>query len=100
MSLPDSHGPAARGATVAQPTVDELRALVAETEGFEPDTEEELRAERERLRHVTELAAAAETATAALTPDEDAGAADLVGTAEQRQRKGEPECLGGSKIDD
>src|SRR3954449_4462718 len=34
----------------------ELRALVEDTQGMEPDGEQALRDERERLRHVTELA--------------------------------------------
>src|SRR4051812_11361128 len=45
----------------------ELRALAEDTDGMEPDGEEKLRAERERLRHVAELAEAAATAAAALT---------------------------------
>jgi len=61
----------------------ELRALAEDTEGLEADTEEVLRVERERLRHVTELAAAAGAAVEALAPDEGEGAAGLVAVAER-----------------
>src|SRR5207245_10249328 len=61
----------------------ELRALVEDTEGMEADDEERLRAERERLRHVTELAEAAATAASALAPEEGDGAAGLTALAER-----------------
>ena len=61
----------------------ELRALVDDTEGLEPGAEDELRAERERLRHVSELAEAAATAADALTPEEGEGGAGLVALAER-----------------
>lgn len=48
----------------------ELRELVVRTEGFDPGAEEELRAERERLRHVSELAEAATAAAEALAPED------------------------------
>jgi DNA repair protein RecN (Recombination protein N) len=60
----------------------ELRALVEDTDGLEPDTEESLRAERERLRHVTELAQGAAAAGDALAPDEGEGASGLTASAE------------------
>ena len=72
-----------QGAAAAEARVAELRALVEDTDGLEPDTEESLRAERERLRHVTELAAAAAQAGDALSPDEGDGAAGLVALAER-----------------
>ena len=50
---------------------------------MEPDDEEQLRAERERLRHVTELVQAAGTAAAALDPDDGDGAAALTAIAER-----------------
>jgi DNA repair protein RecN (Recombination protein N) len=78
-----SHEELTRDSEAAQARLEELRALVADTQGLEAGREEELRAERERLRHVTELAAGAAAAAAALSPDDDAGAADLVGTAER-----------------
>ena len=61
----------------------ELRELVARTEGLEPGAEEELRAERERLRHLTELAEAAQAGAEALAPEESEppGAAELAGKA-------------------
>jgi DNA repair protein RecN (Recombination protein N) len=61
----------------------ELVALVEDTEGLTDDAEDSLRAERERLRHVTELADAAGRAVAALAPDEGEGAAALIGGAER-----------------
>ena len=48
----------------------DLRELLARTEGFAVGGEEALKAERERLRNVTELAAAAVTAAEALEPEE------------------------------
>jgi DNA repair protein RecN (Recombination protein N) len=69
---------AAAGARLA-----ELRALVEDTEGFEATTEGELRAERERLRHVTELAEGVAAAGEALAPDDGDGAAGLAATAER-----------------
>ena len=61
----------------------ELRALVDATEGMEPDEESQLRARRERLRHVEELAEAATAAASAITPDEGDGAAALAALAER-----------------
>jgi DNA repair protein RecN (Recombination protein N) len=71
------------GAAEAESRLAELRALVEDTSGFEPGDEEDLRAERERLRHVTELADGASAAAEALTSDEREAAADLVGAAER-----------------
>jgi DNA repair protein RecN (Recombination protein N) len=68
---------------LAEGRLAELRALVEDTEGMEADDEERLRTERERLRHVTDLAEAAAAAAAALAPDEGEGAAGLVGIAER-----------------
>ncbi len=63
----------------------ELEALVAATEGLEPDSEELLRVERDRLRNATHLAEAATEAAEALAPElrEGDGAADLAGRAER-----------------
>jgi DNA repair protein RecN (Recombination protein N) len=61
----------------------ELAALVEDTEGFEEDTESSLLAERERLRHLTELAEGAAAAAEALAPDEGEGAAGLAAQAER-----------------
>src|SRR5919201_469931 len=51
----------------------ELRALVKDAEGLGAAGEEALRAERERLRHVTELAHGAAAAADALAPDDGDG---------------------------
>ena len=70
-------------AASAEARLAELRALVEDTEGMEPDDEARLRAERERLRHVSDLATAAEAAATALAPDDGDGASGLVGLAER-----------------
>ncbi len=72
-----------QGAATAEARLAELRALVEDTDGLEPGAEESLRGERERLRHVTELADGAAGAAEALAPDEGEGAAGLVGSAER-----------------
>ena len=77
------HDELAGSAAAARERLAELRRLVDETAGLEPETEDTLRAERERLRHVGELAAAAATAAQALAPDDGEGAADLVAAAER-----------------
>jgi DNA repair protein RecN (Recombination protein N) len=77
------HEALTRDAATAQARLDELHALVEDTDGLELGHEETFRAERERLRHVSELAAGAASAVAALAGDDDSGAADLVGTAER-----------------
>jgi DNA repair protein RecN (Recombination protein N) len=71
------------GASAAEARLAELRALAEHTEGMEPEAEESLRAERERLRHVTELAAGATTAAEALSPEDGEGAAGLTAAAER-----------------
>src|SRR3954471_21746452 len=63
--------------------LEELRRLATDTEGLEPDREDELRAERERLRHVTDLADGAAAAANALSPDDGEGASDLTAAAER-----------------
>ena len=73
----------ARDAEVAEARLAELQALVEETAGLEADTESTLLAERERLRHVTELAQGASAAAEALAPDEGEGAAELIARAER-----------------
>ncbi|MES1246575.1 MAG: AAA family ATPase [Actinomycetota bacterium] len=70
-------------AAYAEARLAELRALVEDTEGLEPGEEESLRSERERFRHVADLAAAAASAAEALAPDEGDGAAGLVAVAER-----------------
>ena len=70
-------------AAAVEARIAELRALAEDTEGMEDGDEEQLRGDRERLRHVAELAEAASTAANALTPDEGEGAAGLVALAER-----------------
>jgi DNA repair protein RecN (Recombination protein N) len=77
------HDELTENAALAEARVEELRALVEDTDGLEPGGEDELRAERERLRHVSELAEAASAAAEALTPEEGEGAAGLVALAER-----------------
>jgi DNA repair protein RecN (Recombination protein N) len=77
------HDELTRNAAYAEARLAELKALVEDTEGLEPETEDELRGERERLRHLTELADAAARATEALAPDEGEGAAGLAAQAER-----------------
>jgi DNA repair protein RecN (Recombination protein N) len=72
-----------RDADAAQARLEELRRLAEDTEGLEAGREDELRTERERLRHVTELAEGAAAAANALTPEDGEGAADLTGSAER-----------------
>ncbi|HET7127827.1 MAG TPA: AAA family ATPase [Gaiellaceae bacterium] len=77
------HDELTRNAAGAQARLDELRLLAADTEKLEPGGEEELRAERDRLRHVTELVHAAAAAAGALSPDDGEGAGDFVAAAER-----------------
>jgi DNA repair protein RecN (Recombination protein N) len=72
-----------RDAAAAEARLAELQALVEHTEGFEPGAEADLLAERERLRHLTELAEGAAAAAEALAPDDGEGAAGLVAQAER-----------------
>ncbi len=78
-----AHDDLTRDASAAEARLDELRALAADTDRLMPEGEDDLRAERERLRHVTELALGASAALAALSPDDGEGGADLVATAER-----------------
>jgi DNA repair protein RecN (Recombination protein N) len=77
------HEELTENATLAEARLEELRALVDDTDGMEPGGEDELRADRERLRHVSELAEAASAASAALAPEDGEGAAGLVALAER-----------------
>src|SRR5262245_41034779 len=72
-----------RGAANAEAHLAELRALVEDTAGLESGSENELQAERERLRHVAELGTGAAAAAEAIAPDEGEGAAGLVALAER-----------------
>jgi DNA repair protein RecN (Recombination protein N) len=77
------HDELEHGASAAEARLAELRALVEDTDGLAPDAEETLRAERERLRHVTELAEGVAAAGEALAPDDGEGASGLVAVAEK-----------------
>jgi DNA repair protein RecN (Recombination protein N) len=77
------HDELSRGAASEESRLAELQALVEDADGLRPEEEDLLRAERERLRHVTELAEAAGQALSALAPEEGEGAAGLVGGAER-----------------
>jgi len=70
-------------AALAEARLAELRALVEDTEGMEPGDEGRLREERERIRHVAELAAGAAAAADALAPEEGEGASGLLALAER-----------------
>ncbi len=77
------HDELTAGAAAAGARLAELRALVEDTDGFEPGDEERLRGDRDRFRHVSELAEAAAAAAHALAPDDGDGAAGLAGIAER-----------------
>lgn len=63
--------------------IEAQRELVERTEGLERGEEESLRADRERMRHATELAEGAARATASVAPDDGDGAASLAAAAER-----------------
>jgi DNA repair protein RecN (Recombination protein N) len=81
------HDELSANAALAEARLAELRALVEDTAGMEPGGEDGLRAERERLRHVAELAEGAGAAASALAPDDAGeggeGATGLVARAER-----------------
>jgi DNA repair protein RecN (Recombination protein N) len=77
------HEELTQGAAAAEARLAELRALVEDTDGLAPEAEDDLRAERERLRHVTELAEGVAEAGEALTPEDGEGASGLVALAER-----------------
>src|SRR5437660_1786260 len=74
------------GADAEHARVAELRALVEDTAGMEPEAERQLHDERERLRHVTELAHGAAAAVDALDEGFDplAAAAEALATEEEK----------------
>ncbi len=78
-----THDDLTRDSAAAESRLAELRALVEDTESLEPGREDELRTDRERLRHVSELAEAAAAAASALSSDDGEGATDLVAAAER-----------------
>jgi DNA repair protein RecN (Recombination protein N) len=71
------------GADTERVRLAELAALVEDTEGFEPGQEDDLRAERERFRHVAELGDGALAAVAAIEPEDGDGARSLAAAAER-----------------
>jgi DNA repair protein RecN (Recombination protein N) len=77
------HDELTQGAAAAEARLAELRALVEDTDGLTPEAEDGLRAERERLRHVTELAEGVAAAGEALAPEDGEGASGLVALAER-----------------
>jgi DNA repair protein RecN (Recombination protein N) len=76
-----AHDELVRGAASASERLAELRALVEAAADVTVEREEGLKADRERLRHVTELAEAAAAAGTALAPDDGRGAAELTAEA-------------------
>jgi DNA repair protein RecN (Recombination protein N) len=77
------HEELTHGAAAAEARLAELQALVEDTDGLAPEVEDDLRAERERLRHVTELAEGVAAAGEALAPEDGEGASGLVALAER-----------------
>lgn len=75
------HDELARDARGEEERLAGLRALVEDADGLTLAAEEALRAERERLRHLTELVAATAAAAGALAPDDGEGATTLVALA-------------------
>ena len=72
-----------RDAGAAAARLAELEALVEGVEGLAPGDKEELRARRERLRHVSELAESVASAADAIAPEDGDGAASLAALAER-----------------
>jgi DNA repair protein RecN (Recombination protein N) len=78
-----AHEELTHDADAAAARLSELAALVEGVEGLAPGDEDELRARRERLRHVAELGDAAMSAADAVAPEEGEGAASLAASAER-----------------
>jgi DNA repair protein RecN (Recombination protein N) len=74
---------AEREAATAGERLAELAALVEDAGDFEPDEEDALKAERERVRHVAELGDGVLAAVSALSPEDGEGATALVARAER-----------------
>ena len=70
-----------RDAAAAAAELEELRALAAATADLEAGEEEALRAERERLLHVSELVGSVVAAADAIAPEDGDGAASLASRA-------------------
>jgi DNA repair protein RecN (Recombination protein N) len=69
------------GASDAAERLEELRRLLEDTEELQPGDGETLLSERERLRHVVEIAEGAGAAAEAVQPEEGEGAAGLAALA-------------------
>ncbi|MGH3077213.1 MAG: AAA family ATPase, partial [Gaiellaceae bacterium] len=78
-----AHDELTRDADAATARIAELEALVDGVEGLLVGEEDELRTQRERLRHVAELGDAASAAAHAIAPEEGEGAAGLAARAER-----------------
>ena len=72
-----------RDAATGEQRLAELRALAEDTEGMEPGAEDAWRGERERLRHVGDLATGAAAAVQAIAPEDGDGAAAFIAHAER-----------------
>ena len=72
-----------RDADATAARLEELESLVEGTDGLTRGEEQELKATRERVRHVAELGQAANEAADAIAPDEGDGAAALAARAER-----------------
>jgi DNA repair protein RecN (Recombination protein N) len=77
------HDELARDADGVAARIAELEQLVEATEGLEAGEEDDLRAQRERLLHVSELGTGVAEAAAALAPDDGDGAVSLAARAER-----------------
>ncbi|HEY4346018.1 MAG TPA: AAA family ATPase [Gaiellaceae bacterium] len=78
-----AHDELTRDSAAAEAHLAELRALAEDTEDLTPAAEDDLRAERERLRNVTELALAASSALESLSTEDGDGGTNLVAAAER-----------------
>jgi DNA repair protein RecN (Recombination protein N) len=77
------HEALANDAGAAAARLEELQLLVEATEGVERGEEEDLRAERARLLHASDLVAAVAAAAEALAPEDGDGAVSLAARAER-----------------
>jgi DNA repair protein RecN (Recombination protein N) len=78
-----AHDELTRDADAASARLAELEALAEGTGSLAPGEEDDLRARRERLRHLAELGEGATSAAQAIAPEEGDGAAALAARAER-----------------
>ena len=83
LSLRRRHAELARGEGGARARLAELEALLEATDGLRAGEEDELRAQRGRLLHVSELGEGVAAAVQALDPEDGDGAASLAAAAER-----------------